>query len=585
VGTAVEAVRGPDAAGGQPLAAGGVPGWLLWLCARLAVALAEVARLRGERDAALVELAELRARVALFEHLLFGQSSERAGHGASGDGSSAGGGSGGQPPAGASGGGAAAGGAPGQGGAGGTRPGGRRGPGARAGRRDYGDLPEADGGEWDFPEGGYVCPCCGAPFARNGEEVSWRLEWLVQVVRRVVRRRRYRRRCDCGGPATVVAPGPPRAIGKGLWTNRSLALLLVERYGAGRSLNSLVVGLARHGAELASPTLVGACAQAGDLLAPLAEKIVERSRGSWHLHADETTWRVFAPDGGGKPQRWWLWVFLGPDSVCFVTDPTRAGTVLAAHLGLDEDTGQLAGGDGEGPRRLVISSDFYSVYASAGRRVDGLTNLYCLAHLRRHFVRAKLANPAQLEYWERAWLDRFRALYAAHRGLSAAWAAARDTPGPGADARLAAAYAGWDQAIGAIDTARRAQQASPGLQAPAKKALATLDRQWAGVVAHRDFPQVGLDNNPAERALRRPVVTRKNAYGSRNDDAAALAATAWTVLATTELHDLNTLTYLTAYLDACGHNGGKPPSGADLDRFLPWAASPDDLATWKKPPG
>jgi len=29
----------------------------------------------------------------------------------------------------------------------------------------------------------------------------------------------------------------------------------------------------------------------------------------------------------------------------------------------------------------------------------------------------------------------------------------------------------------------------------------------------------GLDNNPAERALRRPVVTRKNAYGSRNEDA------------------------------------------------------------------
>jgi len=33
---------------------------------------------------------------------------------------------------------------------------------------------------------------------------------------------------------------------------------------------------------------------------------------------------------------------------------------------------------------------------------------------------------------------------------------------------------------------------------------------------------ISLDNNAAERALRRPVVTRKNAYGSRNDDAARL---------------------------------------------------------------
>ena len=40
------------------------------------------------------------------------------------------------------------------------------------------------------------------------------------------------------------------------------------------------------------------CAQAGELLAPLAGAIAERNRDSWHLHADETTWRVFAPGTG-----------------------------------------------------------------------------------------------------------------------------------------------------------------------------------------------------------------------------------------------------------------------------------------------
>ena len=40
--------------------------------------------------------------------------------------------------------------------------------------------------------------------------------------------------------------------------------------------------------------------------------------------------------------------------------------------------------------------------------------------------------------------------------------------------------------------------ASPGLQAPARKALATLDREWDGLAAHRDYPMIGLDNNPAE---------------------------------------------------------------------------------------
>jgi transposase len=55
--------------------------------------------------------------------------------------------------------------------------------------------------------------------------------------------------------------------------------------------------------------------------------------------------------------------------------------------------------------------------------------------------------------------------------------------------------------------------AAPGLQEPAKKALATLDREWDGLAAHRGYPMISLDNNPAERAIRRPLITRKNAGG------------------------------------------------------------------------
>ncbi len=47
---------------------------------------------------------------------------------------------------------------------------------------------------------------------------------------------------------------------------------------------------------------------------------------------------------------------------------------------------------------------------------------------------------------------------------------------------------------------------------------------------------------------------------------------------------LNVLTYLTAYLDACGRNDRKPLSGPDLERFLPWNAAPADLRAWAQPP-
>jgi len=273
--------------------------------------------------------------------------------------------------------------------------------------------------------------------------------------------------------------------------------------------------------------------------------------------------------------------------VCFVMDPSRSGSVLARHAGIDEDTGQLTAGEDGGPRRLVISSDFYAVYQSAGKKADGLVNLFCWAHVRRHFVRAGDAAPVQLRYWTEAWLDRIRDLYAAHDELMAAWhqaAAAAPREKEQAAARLDGAYAAWDQALAVIDEARKKQMAAPGLQEPAKKALATLDREWDGLAAHRGYPMIGLDNNRAERTIRGPVVTRKNARGSHNGDAARNAAVIWTVTATAQMAGLNILTYVTAYLDECGRNGGKPLAGPALERFLPWSASPQDLQTWAQPP-
>jgi transposase len=223
------------------------------------------------------------------------------------------------------------------------------------------------------------------------------------------------------------------------------------------------------------------------------------------LHADETTWRVFAPRDGSGPAKWWLWVFIGPDTVCFVMDPSRSGAVLARHAGIDEETGQLTGDADGGPRRLVISSDFYAVYASAGKKAEGLVNLFCRAHVRRHLVRAGDANPVQLKYWIQAWLERIRDLYAARDELMAAWHDAA-APAPrdkaAAAARLDKAYAVWDDALAVIDETRKEQGKAPGLQEPAKKALATLDRQWDGLAAHRDYPMISLDNNKAERTIR-----------------------------------------------------------------------------------
>ena len=513
------------------------------------------------------QLAEANETIAVLQRIVFGRSSEKSGPAPDGDG----------------GGGAGDGGNP----ASGKKKQVKRGPGARSGRRDYSRLPRFEV-FWDFPGGGYCCPGCGEPFTLLGDHWSGeQLDWQV-IIRLVANcQRRYKRECRCPGPLTVMAPGPPKAIGKGLFTNSFTARLLVERFEAGRSANSLVTGLARQGAEISAATLAGTVAQAGKLLAPVETAIAERNRDSWHLHADETSWRVFCPGGGDGPAKWWLWVFIGPDTVCFVMDPSRSGEVLARHAGLDKETGQLVPHEDGGPRRLVLSTDFYAVYESAGNKAGGLVNLYCLAHVRRHFVRAGDASPEQLRYWTQKWLDRFRALYRAHDELMAAWqdgaAPARGQERATTD-RLDKAYAAWDAALSVIDAERKKQAQAPGLQEPAKKALATLEREWDGITAHRGYPMISIDNNIAERVIRGPVVTRKNAGGSHNGDTARNAARVFTITATVKMAGLNTLTWLTAYLDECGRNGGKPPAGEALERFLPWTASPEDLRTWGQPP-
>ena len=79
-------------------------------------------------------------------------------------------------------------------------------------------------------------------------------------------------------------------------------------------------------------------------------------------------------------------------------------------------------------------------------------------------------------------------------------------------------------------------------------------------------------------------MTGKHARGSRNGDTARNAAVIVTVTATAQRAGLNILTYLTACPGECGRNGGKPLSGTDLERFVPWNATPGDLRAWAHPP-
>lgn len=502
-----------------------------------------MAELRAENAGLNARVAELAGQVAGLQEsvttlsgLLFGSSSEKGGSPARGTGRD-----GGDRPGGA-----------GRRGRRGQRPGG---PGH--GRRDRSHL-ETEERIIDVDAGQRCCAECGEPFEFIGTEDSEQIDWHVKITRIVWRRRRYRRRCSHRGPATVCAPAAARPVPKGLFTAGFLARLAYEKHVLGRPVHRIVTALAADGFGVAPGTLCGALKQVAPLVAPWAAAIAAHGRQAGHVHADETSWQVFEDIAGKDGHRWWLWVFVTDATSVFVMDTSRSAGVAAAQLGIDREQTALEAG-----RRLVISSDFHKAYQSLAT-IDGVDPLWCFAHIRRYFLRAGAAHPEALGNWCDAWTERIAVLYRAHHALAAT------TPGTGAHQD---AQGRWQRAFTDIDAHRilQASDAAKGLLHPAAaKVIATLNHEWDGLARHQGLPQLPLDNNTAERALRTPVIGRKNFYGSGAEWAAHLAADVWTVTATAARHDIEPLGLLTSYLQACAEHGGTAPAGTSLDPFLPW---------------
>ena len=92
----------------------------------------------------------------------------------------------------------------------------------------------------------------------------------------------------------------------------------------------------------------------------------------------------------------------------------------------------------------------------------------------------------------------------------------------------------------------------------ARRRHATLDRQscgvhsrgWERLTLFVEDARIPLDNNATERAIRGPVVGRKNHYGSKSRRGTQVAATLYSILETSKLHDIDPAAYLTAALEA-----------------------------------
>jgi transposase len=415
-------------------------------------------------------------------------------------------------------------------------------------RRDYSHLPVIEEPR-ELPEARRVCPRCGAALVPSDTEDSEQIEIDVRAYRRLIRRRRYQRTCTCANcPRTVTAPPAPKLIPKGLLGVSVWVEVLLDKFAGHRPTERLLFQWRLLGLDLAAGTVTGGLERLEPLFGPLYDAVLRRNAESAFAQADETRWMVFIDLEGKTGHRWWLWVFLGADTVAFRLDPTRSHEVPEGHFPADA--------------RVVLMVDRYSAYkAMAQVKVGNVVLVFCWSHVRRDFITVGKGWPEHKE-WALAWLRRIRDLYRDHRRRHST--EANSAEGAAADAALRATVA-------AMQAQTAAELADPKLPTPCGKVLTSLEEHWAGLTRFLDDARIPLDNNASERQARGPALGRKNYYGSGALWSGRLAAMLFSLFATLTMARINIRTWLRQYLESCAENGGRVPS--DIDPFLPWKMS------------
>ena len=435
------------------------------------------------------------------------------------------------------------------------------------------------------PEAGRCqCPDCGRPYSRNGEEVSERIEVEVQGHVRRIRRPRYRASCECArqqGQAIgeVIAPLEP-ALFRGTSYGLSVWMAwLIQVYWQRRPMRAFEREWADCGVRLPAGTLLGHVADFLTWFEPLEAAIEARQKQALCVHGDETSWVVHVWAEAGENPRGWLWVCVSADAVRFRVDRSRSAAAAAKLFG------QLGQGD-----VMVLVCDRYGAYVRLAREHPGQFLLaICWAHVRRDYVKLGRARP-DLQQWVDAILERIGTLYRRNAERLAAWDPQRTLQQQSqefqaAHKRLQAAFeALFAHAQREVEALTAAAEQAPESSAPDPRLgpLQSMLNHREGLEVFLARPYVALDNNAAERALRRPVIGRKLSFGSHSEDGAALQGLLLSVLATLDRAGINLWRWLEEFLGECAVIG-RQAVVPDPQAWLPWGLSEQRLASLQLP--
>jgi transposase len=394
-----------------------------------------------------------------------------------------------------------------------------------------------------------TCPGCGSTrFSRIGEDLREVLEYVpasFKVIRHV------RPKLSCRACETIVqAPMPSLPIERGLPGPGLVAQVLVAKFCDHTPLHRQSVIYAREGVELDRATLAGWVGKAEFLLAPLAEAIGQHVRAGQALHADDTTVPVLSP-GLGKTATGRLWVVVRderpwssevPPAAFYRYSPDRKGIHAEALLG---------------GCRGFLHADGYAGFERLFKPTTPggdprLTEVACWSHARRKIydVHQATASPIALEA-----LERIAVLFAIESGIRG------QPPVRRVAVRVEHAKPRLDELKVFLDTALNRIS---GKSTFAKAIRYALSR-WTALTRYVTDGRLEMSNNTAERAMKPPVIGRKNYLFCGSDAGGQRAACIYTIVETCKMNGIEPHAYLT---DILGRIADHPIQR--IAELLPW---------------
>jgi transposase len=414
-----------------------------------------------------------------------------------------------------------------------------------------------------FPEHP-ICPDCGKPYIpdENAGIKTEIIEVKVKAYIRKIKRQSMIKACSCKGVSNaIIAPMPPKLMPKSPYGISIWEAVLLTKFHYCQPTNRLLNQYQELGLPISPGTIAGGLKNLQKLFQPIYDAFYDHQMTEDKFHNDESGWKVFEKVDGKIGNRWWLWVSRSVSVVYFQITPGRGANVPVEYFK------NIQNG------KVVVICDRYSAYKSLAKQLPFIILAFCWAHVRRDFLDAAKKYP-ELEEWAIWWVEKFGNVYHINNLRCKTFDQKRPLQWQSESfkrqhQKLVEKMDEIAKERDAFMTSHDPDALDSDLLSNVKyKILTSLKNHWTGLNVFVDTPEVPMDNNNGENAIRNPVTGRKNFYGSGSLWSSQLAAIMFSIFKTMVLWKINCHHWLRSYLTACAMNNGKAPE--ELSAFLPW---------------